>query len=138
MTPIPINPPGMGASFAPYHPFATLCPTSMLLFISGTTSRNDRNELVGLGDVAAQTRQVFSNISQVLEHAGGTLSDLVSVTVYLSDLRHFAAVAAVRRELFSHGGPSSTCVEVSGFVREGALLEISAIAAVHGDLDPPR
>lgn len=125
----PINPPAMGPSFKAYHPFGMgVEGGSDLIFVSGTTARDEQNQLVGEGDITAQTERVFENIRQVLAAVGSTLDDLVKVTVYLTDLRLFPEVAAVRERIFGDSGPASACVGVSGLVRPGALIEVDAIA----------
>lgn len=104
--------------------------TGRMLFISGMTARNAEGGITGLGDIAAQTRQVCENVKAAVEEAGGTLDDIVRVDVYVTDMRHFDTIHEVRREFFTGPPPASTMVEISKFSRPGYEIEMSAIAVV--------
>jgi 2-iminobutanoate/2-iminopropanoate deaminase len=104
--------------------------TGRLLFISGMTARNTEGGITGLGDISAQTRQVCENVRAAVEAAGGTLDDIVRVDVYVTDMRHFDAIHAVRREFFTGPPPASTMVEISKFSRPGYEIEMNAIAVL--------
>lgn len=101
-----------------------------LVFISGMTARHPDGHVVGVGDPTAQTRQVCENLKAAVEAAGGTMASICSVDVYLADMAHYAAVNAVRQQYFPAPPPASTLVEVSRFVVDEYLVEISAIAVV--------
>jgi enamine deaminase RidA (YjgF/YER057c/UK114 family) len=101
-----------------------------LVFIAGLVARNADGKMVGIGDMAAQTRQVCENLKRAIEAAGGALSDLVRVDVYVSDIAQFDAIHRVRREFFPTEPPVSTMVEVVRFVSPDALIEINAIAVL--------
>lgn len=101
-----------------------------LLFIAGLLARDASGALVGVGDIGAQTRQVCENLKASVEAAGGTLADLVRVDVYITDMNHFDAIHAVRREYFPVDPPASTMVEVKRFTHLDAMIEINAIAAL--------
>ncbi|MCZ6531664.1 MAG: RidA family protein [SAR324 cluster bacterium] len=102
-----------------------------MLFVSGQLAKVD-SELVGKGDIKAQTRQVLENIKKVLDQAGATFSDVVRVTVYITDMSHFRDIHDVRLQYFDKDNlPASTMVEVSGFVDEDALIEIDAVAVIN-------
>lgn len=104
--------------------------TGRLLFISGMTARNAEGGITGVGDIIAQTRQVCENVQAAVEEAGGTLDDIVRVDVYVTDIRHFDAIHAVRREYFTGPPSASTMVEVSKFVKPEYLIEMNAIAVL--------
>ena len=57
-----------------------------LLFISGQLGRDENNQIVGIGDIGAQTRQVMKNIKTIVENAGGAINDIVKVTVFITDM----------------------------------------------------
>ena len=101
-----------------------------LVFISGMTARNAKGEVVGIGDIDAQTRQVCENIKAAVEEAGGTLDDICRVDVYVRNIEHFDAIHRVRREYFKSPAPASTMVEVTKMVNPNYLIEINAIAVV--------
>lgn len=104
-----------------------------LLFISGQLARNADNELVGIGDMAAQTRQVLENIKALVERAGGGMNDVVKVTVFVKDMTKFREIHDVRMEFFHPDHlPASTMVEITRFTLEDALIEIEAVAVIGG------
>ena len=102
-----------------------------LIFISGLTARDSSGNIVGKGDVRAQTRQVLQNLRAVLAEAGATLEDVVKVTVFIRNMeRDFRPIHEVRGEFFPKNPPASTMVEVSRLVDPDHLIEIEAIAVV--------
>ena len=101
-----------------------------LVFISGMLAKDVDGRIVGVGDPAAQTRQVCENLKAAVEAAGGTLDDICRVDVYVRNMEHFDAIHAVRREYFSAPLPASTMVEVTKMTTPDALVEINAIAVV--------
>jgi reactive intermediate/imine deaminase len=98
------------------------------IYVSGQGAFDAAGNLVGAGDVVAQTRQVLDNMKTVLAAAGATLEDVVKVTVYLKDRDDRPRVNEVRKEYFKANKPASTLVEISRFAIEGMLVEIEAIA----------
>ena len=64
-------------------------------FTAGQVAWDDTGRVVGIGDVAAQTRQVLSNIVSILREAGATPDDVLKCNVYLADMRYFQAMNAV-------------------------------------------
>jgi reactive intermediate/imine deaminase len=79
--------------------------------------------------IDAQIRQVFENLKAVAEAAGSELSQALKVTVFLTDLAHFAAVNEVMTQYFSQPFPARAAVEVSGLPK-GAEVEADAVLAV--------
>jgi 2-iminobutanoate/2-iminopropanoate deaminase len=83
---------------------------------------------VGEGDMKAQTRQVFENITNVLESAGSSLKDVVKINTYITDGSKFMDMLAVRSEIFADDPPASTAVVVAALAFPGLLIEVEAIA----------
>jgi len=83
-----------------------------LVFISGMTARRADGSIAGIGDIAAQTRQVCENVKAAVEAAGGTMDDICRVDVYIRNMEQFDAIHKVRREYFREPLPASTMVEV--------------------------
>lgn len=104
-------------------------PTT-LIFLSGQLSRDADGNLVGPGDMAEQARQAIRNMQVVLAAAGGSLSDIVSIVVYTTDIRQFKEIVAARMEFFKDNLPSSTIVEVNHLADPGLLIEFQATAAI--------
>jgi enamine deaminase RidA (YjgF/YER057c/UK114 family) len=101
-----------------------------LIWVSGQLANNEHNEFVGAGDVRAQTEQCLVNIERSLRALGGSMDDVVQVTVFVKDVSQLVAIHEVRLRHFSKPYPTSTLVAVSGFVQPDALIEINAVAAV--------
>ena len=101
-----------------------------LLFVSGMLAKGADGRLVGIGDVAAQTRQVCENLKAAVEAAGGTLDDVCRVDVYVRNMEHFDRIHEVRRAYFTGTPPASTMVEVTKMTSPDALIEINAIAVL--------
>ncbi len=100
------------------------------MFVSGQIAVNAAGEVVGVGDIHEQTRQVFRNIGTALSAVGLSYSDLIKITVFLTDMRDLAAFRTVRDEFVDTlNPPASSLVQVAGLVRPESLIEIEAIAA---------
>ena len=116
------------------YTFSPAVRSGDLLFISGTTATDDHQQLVGRGDIVAQTRQIFRKFEAILKAAGGSLKDIVETTEFITTTENYRKTAEVRREVF--GGPpypAATGVIVAGLLREDALIEISAVAVLPGE-----
>ena len=113
-----------------FSPAILVTQPGKLLFISGLTSRDESGKVVHQGDIRGQTRLICENLKATVEAAGGTLGDLVSVTVFVRDITQFDAIHEVRRQYFAAEPPASTMVQVSEFVHTDMLIEINAIAAL--------
>jgi 2-iminobutanoate/2-iminopropanoate deaminase len=100
------------------------------LYISGMLALDAKGNLIGKGDVVAQTERVLENIKAVLDKAGATFDDVVKVTVYLRRIEDRAAVNTMRKRFFGESRPASTLVEITGLVIPDALVEIDAVARV--------
>ena len=100
-----------------------------MLFISGQVARpfEGGGQMVG-EDEYEQTRQIFSRIERIIKAAGGTMDNLVKMTVYMTDIRKNTEVWRARREFFSGDFPASTLVEVSSLAKPDVLVEIETVA----------
>jgi reactive intermediate/imine deaminase len=104
---------------------------SRIVYVSGQVPLDADGQLVGESDFAAQTRQVFENLTLALEAAGASWRDVVKLTYFLRDVGELPVVRAVRDEYVdTKRPPASTLVEVSRLFRDDVLVEIEAIAAV--------
>ncbi len=100
------------------------------LFLSGVTPRNEQGEVVGRGDIRAQTRKVFENMKTVLQGAGADFHQIVKATTYVRDVGHYAVIQEVRAEYFTEPFPASTMVEVQRLSSDDILIEVEAIAVL--------
>jgi reactive intermediate/imine deaminase len=99
------------------------------IYIAGQIALNRDGQAVGIGDLAAQTKQVFENIKAALEAADATFDEVVKMTYFLTDISQFQIVRDIRNAYINTSNPpASTAVEVSRLAREQFLIEIEAIA----------
>lgn len=101
-----------------------------LLFISGLTAKADDGSTFAPGDVGAQATRILESIRELLVQAGGTMADIVKLTVFVCDMERFGEVAAARARFFAPPYPASTMLEVSRLVSPDQLVEIEAVAAL--------
>ena len=99
-----------------------------LVFVSGTVSLDRDGEVVGQGNIRAQTEHVFQTIRTVLEAAGSGMDRLVKTTTFLTDVSHYPAFNEVRGKYLPQPPPASTTVVVKELVRPELLVEVKAIA----------
>jgi len=107
-----------------------LTDVKRLVYVSGQLATDEHNQLVGVGDVGAQTEQVLKNIQRSLEQLGCSLAGVVQLTVFVKDMSGLREIHEVRLRYFSAPYPTSTLVAVAGFVHPDALIEINAVAAI--------
>jgi len=114
------------------YTFSPAVRAGNLLLISGTTATDEHGRLVAPGDIVGQTREIFRRFAQLLEAAGGGFEHIVQTTDYITTTENYHRTAEVRREFFKGRYPTATGVIVKGLLREGALIEISAVAVLPG------
>jgi enamine deaminase RidA (YjgF/YER057c/UK114 family) len=107
---------------------------SDLLFLAGQIAIDREGKLVTPGDVVGQYRQVLVNLESVVGEAGGEMSNIVKLTIYVKDRddyrAHLKELGEVHREFFGTYYPATALVEVSRFFEEGVLVEIEGIAVI--------
>ncbi len=107
-------------------PYSQAVRAGSTVYLSGQVPLDPASGELVKGDISAQTRRVFDNLSAVCAAAGGSLADLVRVGIYLTDLNDFAAVNAVMAEYCKTPYPARSTIQVSALPR-GAQVEIDAI-----------
>jgi len=100
------------------------------VYLSGQIPLNPETMALVEGDFEIQIKQVFDNLSAVCEAAGGALKDIAKLTIYLTDLDHFAKVNEVMAIYFSLPYPARAAVGVAQLPK-GATVEMDAIMVVH-------
>jgi enamine deaminase RidA (YjgF/YER057c/UK114 family) len=126
-----VNPPGVAAS--PAYTHAVSVSPGRTIFISGQVALDEAGNLVGAGDLRAQTKQVFENLRRSLAATGARFEDVVKVTYYIVGYRpeQLPAIREVRSEYLSRTHPpASTLVGVESLFMDGVLIEVEATAAV--------
>jgi len=105
---------------------------SKFIFISGQVPEDAQGKLIGKGDIEKQTRQVLKNIKTMVERSGGTVADIVKITIFMVDINpsSYEIVAGLRRKFFGGDYPASTLVEVQRLASPDWLIEIEALTVV--------
>jgi 2-iminobutanoate/2-iminopropanoate deaminase len=100
-----------------------------MLFISGQVARPFEGGagMVGKNEYE-QSKQIFSRIERIVKAAGGTMDNLVKMTIYVVDITKNTEVWRARREFFSGDFPASTLVEVRSLAKPDVLVEIETVA----------
>jgi enamine deaminase RidA (YjgF/YER057c/UK114 family) len=98
------------------------------LYIAGCIALDERGQIVGVGDIRAQTHQVMRNFQEVVHGAEMTMRDVVKITNYLVDVTDYEAMAEVRATYLAEPYPASTMVQVVGLLYPELLVEIEGIA----------
>ncbi|MHC5907309.1 RidA family protein [Streptomyces sp. S6] len=105
--------------------------TGRLVAVSGQLALDEKGELVGAGDPAAQARQVFENLRRCLASAGAGFEDVVKLTCFVTDMAYMQAVREARAAHIPDDRlPAASAVQVAGLVRPEFLMEIEALAVV--------
>jgi 2-iminobutanoate/2-iminopropanoate deaminase len=117
----------------PIGPYSQAMRAGEFLFCSGQIPLDPATGDLVPGDIEAQTRQVMTNLREVLKAGGTSWEHVVKTTIYLTDLRDFAVVNRVYGEFVGTAAPARATVQVSALPK-GAAVEIDAIARI----PPPR
>jgi 2-iminobutanoate/2-iminopropanoate deaminase len=103
------------------------------LFVSGESAIDPTTNMIISGGIAEQTTRVMENLKAILTAGGMSLADVVSVTVFMTDLSGFGAMNTVYATYFPASPPARQTVQVSALPKAGALIEISLIAVTPSD-----
>jgi enamine deaminase RidA (YjgF/YER057c/UK114 family) len=102
-----------------------------LIFVAGQVAIDPAGNLVGPGDIAAQTEQVFKNLEAVLVAAGSSLANVGKLTVFTTKIEYRPIIHEIRTRVFASSGilPASTLAIVVSLARPEWLVEVEAVAA---------
>lgn len=100
------------------------------VYVAGQVAQDPDGNVVGEGDMTAQSRCVFANIEAVLKEAGATMDDVVKITTYVTDMDRYADFDAVRREVFPKAGMASATVACTRMVKPECLVEVETVAVI--------
>jgi enamine deaminase RidA (YjgF/YER057c/UK114 family) len=113
-----------------YSP-AVITQGGRTIWLAGQTTTVDESGKDISGNFEAQARTVFTLMDRTLKRAGGSLANLVTMTVFITDPRYGDAFVKIRGELFRDGRfPASALITVTAFARPGILIEIQGVAVV--------
>jgi 2-iminobutanoate/2-iminopropanoate deaminase len=101
------------------------------IWLAGQTTGVDESGKDISGSLEAQARAIFALMDKTLRRAGGSLTNLVTMTVFITDPRYGDAFVKIRAEIFKHGRfPASALVTVAALARPGIVIEIQGVAVV--------
>lgn len=112
-------------------PYSQAVVSNGFAFLSGQIPLDPSTGQLIAGDVALQTERVLENLKAVLESCGSSLAQVVKTTVYLTDMREFAAMNEVYARYFPEDPPARATIEAARLPRD-VRVEIDCIAAVRG------
>jgi 2-iminobutanoate/2-iminopropanoate deaminase len=113
-----------------YSP-AVLTEGGRIVWLAGQATTTDGDGKDISGNFEAQTHRVFALIDEIMRRAGGTLANLVTMTVFIKEPRYGDRFVELRRQKFPDGNyPGSALITVTNFARPGMEIEIQAIAVI--------
>src|SRR4051795_12154104 len=102
-----------------------------IVWVAGQTATRDNAGNDIANNFEAQVKQVFSQIDQVLKRAGGTLANVVSMTVFIKESRYGDRFVEMRKDMFQNGNsPGSALIAATNFPRPGIEIEIQAVGVI--------
>ena len=129
MAKITLNPDGLPVPRGSYS-LVNIAQPGRMVFIAGQTASDHDGKVVGVGDAKAQTRFILGKIQRAVESAGGTIDDVVALSVFTTDVRNHRDINETRRDVLGSNFPTSTMVQVVALARPELLLEINAVAVI--------
>ena len=112
-----------------YSP-AVITEGGKIVWLAGQTAGEDGSGRSLAGDFDGQSREIFRRLGATLEEAGGTLNDMVTMTVFITDSRYGTRFTELRREIFGDDFPASALITVTGLAQPELLVEIQGIAVI--------
>lgn len=104
-----------------------------IVVTAGQVAYDDDANVVGSGDIEAQTRKSFENVERALESAGATFDDVLKLRYSVTEREYYDAVASIREEYITEPYPTGMLAVVNGLAEPELMVEIEAIATVDPD-----
>ncbi|HXF89635.1 MAG TPA: RidA family protein [Xanthobacteraceae bacterium] len=112
---------------------AVITEGGKIVWLAGQTATRDEAGNDISGNFEAQVRTIFGLLDRTIRKAGGSLANMVTMTVFINDPRHGDRFVELRKEYFPDGNyPASALITVSHFARPGMLIEIQGVAVIGG------
>jgi 2-iminobutanoate/2-iminopropanoate deaminase len=109
---------------------AVITEGGRIVWLAGQVGAADASGNSLAGDFDGQVREVFARLSQTLEEAGGSLADMVTMTVFITDARYGDRFTELRKEIFGDNFPASALITIAGLARPEMLVEVQGIAVI--------
>lgn len=130
-----VNPPELARPTGFSH--GILVNGGRLLFLAGQTASDAEGKIVAPGDIVAQYIQVLHNLQKVVEAAGGTMQDIVKMTIFVQNrdtyITHLKALGKAHHAFFGRYYPATALLEISRFFQDEAMIEIEGLAVLGTD-----
>jgi len=112
------------------YSLAVITEGGKIVWLAGQTATADDSGKSLAGDFEGQARQIFKLLDATLEKAGGKLSDMVQMTVFITDVRYGDRLTEIRREIFGDNFPGSALITITALANPDAKLEIQGFAVL--------
>jgi enamine deaminase RidA (YjgF/YER057c/UK114 family) len=109
---------------------AVITEGGRIVWLAGQVGAADTSGNSLAGDFDGQVREVFARLNQTLEEDGGSLADMVTMTVFITDARYGDRFTGLRKEIFRDNFPASALITVTGLARPEMLVEVQGIAVI--------
>lgn len=126
---------GSGAKWEDLVGYSRAVRVGDTVHVAGTVATDENGQVIGEGDLYAQTKFVIQKIEQALQQAGASLSDVVRTRMFVTDISQWEAAGRAHGEAFSTIKPVATMVEVSKLIDERYMIEIEAYAIIAGSTE---
>ena len=126
------NPPDVWQPFGAFS-MGVLQGNGQIVHLKGQVALDRDGNIVGAGDIRAQTTQVLDNMQTVLVGLGGTTADLFSLIQYVTDIETYMTVGDIRMQYFAEPYPVTTTVQVVRLYHPDLLVEITGVAEIPKD-----
>lgn len=128
----PVNPTSLPRPSGFSH--GILANNGRLLALAGQTSTDAEGQIVAPDDLVGQYEQVLRNLQTVVQEAGGSMQDIIKITIFVSNrddyLAHLKSLGRVHRAFFGGYYPATALFEISRFFQDGVLIEIEGLAVI--------
>jgi 2-iminobutanoate/2-iminopropanoate deaminase len=109
---------------------AVITEGGRIIWLAGQVGAADAAGRSLAGDFDGQVREIFSRLGQTIEEAGGSLADMVTMTVFITDARYGDRFTQLRKEIFGDNFPASALITIAGLARPEMLVEVQGIAVI--------